>query len=98
MFIIAFGLLKLMPWARYAALIIVAINLIPFLKGSVHNIVVMYDHSFGLYGKIFTLFIAVIIIGILFAVQAGIIWWLSKSSTKALFDTVTINKRGQNKN
>lgn len=87
MFIIAVGLLKLAKWARYAALITVVINVIPFLKGSVQNIRVMYDHSLGLYAKIFTIFIAVTIAAIFFSLQAGIIWWLSKSSTKALFDT-----------
>jgi len=86
MFIIAFGLLKLMPWARYAAIIILVVNLIPFLKNSIRDIIIMYDHSFGLYAKIFTLFITVTIVVIFFAVQAGIIWWLSKSSTKVLFD------------
>lgn len=87
MFVIAFGLLKLMPSARYAAIIILVINLIWFLKNSIHDTMIMYNHSFGLTDKIFTLFIAASIIGILFTVQAGIIWWLSKSSTKALFNT-----------
>lgn len=92
MFIVAFGLLKLMPWARYAALIIVVINVIPFLKGSVHNIIVMSDHAIGLSAKIFTILVALAIVVIFFSIQVAIIWWLFKSSTKALFDA---KKRGE---
>jgi hypothetical protein len=86
MFIIAFGLLKLMPWARYAAIIILVVNVISFLKNSIPDTIIMYEHSFGLSAKVFTLFIAATMFAIFLTVQAGIIWWLSKSSTKTLFD------------
>jgi hypothetical protein len=82
----AFGLLKLMPWARYAAIIILVVNVISFLRNSIHDTIIVYDHSFGSIVKIITVFIAVTMIAIIFAVQAGIIWWLSKRSTKTLFE------------
>jgi len=86
MFIIAFGLLKVMPWARYAAIIALVINLICYLKNSMHDIAIMYNHSFYLKDKILTVFLSATILAIFITAQGGIIWWLSKNSTKAWFD------------
>jgi hypothetical protein len=80
--IIAIGLLKLVPWARPASIIILLITLVRSLIHIFQDIRTMANHSVDLY----TIILSAITIIIPVSLQIIIIWWLWKDSTKLLFE------------
>ena len=83
MLIIAYGLLRLMRWARYAAIVVLFVNLVQFLIRSTRDIRIMSDRSGG---NLSTISLSIIIVVLFIAFQIAVIWWLSKRSTKMQFE------------
>jgi hypothetical protein len=81
MSVVAFGLLKLMSWARWLAMFLLIITLAQSMFGAIRDIKIMIVHSAGSISIVF----ALVLSALLWAVIALLIWWLAKSPTKLLF-------------
>lgn len=78
---ISVGVFKLIPWARYAAIIVFMLKTVQFLMVTIRDIRTMNSHSFGGTLPPLTVLTTVIVT----ALYLSAIWWLGKSSTKEIF-------------
>jgi hypothetical protein len=81
--VVAVGLIKLMPWARWVAIILISLGFARALMGGIRDINFFISQNVDILSVIF----AAIIMALLSAICAATIWWLYKASTKALFNS-----------
>jgi hypothetical protein len=85
--VISVGLIRLMPWARWAAILFLILGCAKSLFGALRDIKFMISKNID----IIAMLPAVTIVALLFTICTIVIWWLCKYSTRTLFS----NKRIQ---
>jgi hypothetical protein len=85
MVVIAVGLFKLFPWARYAAIVALSAKTVQFEVGAISDIRTMNMHAVDMTSLLFSVLLIVPIT----ALYVSAVWWLSRASTKEFFSHKT---------
>jgi hypothetical protein len=81
MVVIAVGMFRLFPWARYAAIGAFLVKIVQFEAGALRDIRMMNSHSVDLTATL----VSVLMIVPVTALYIAAIWWLSRTATKEIF-------------